>query len=65
MANFARKDELIARHKAKSGLRGRIDANCIDCVYDPGAPGNWRKQVQECAVDSCPLWDIRARSRAE
>jgi len=65
VADFDTKDALIAKHKAKPGLRGKVDANCIDCIYDPLAPGNWRKQVTLCSVYSCPLHGVRPTSEGE
>ena len=62
MSDWTKKDALIAKHKSKSGLRGRVDANCISCIYDPEGTGNWRQQVSACTVVLCPIHDVRARS---
>jgi len=43
-------------------LRKRIDQNCKDCTYDSACPGSWRQQVALCSIESCPFWDIRAKS---
>lgn len=43
----------------RSSLRNRIDQNCRDCIYDPGARGTWRQQVTLCAVESCAFHDVR------
>ena len=59
MSDFSRKDALIAKHKAKPGLRGKVDAHCISCIYDPEGAGNWRQQVTDCLVTSCPMYEVR------
>lgn len=53
--------ELIEREKSKPGLRGRINAMCINCIYDDagGAGGNWKQQIEACTAPSCPLFDVR------
>ena len=56
---------LIRKHTNKVGLRGKIDAKCIECIYDPYEPGTWRKQVEECTSPSCPLYPVRAKSEAK
>ena len=58
-----RRDELIQKHVNKSGLRGKIDAMCISCIYDEvGGKGSWRQQVENCTVTVCPLYDVRPKS---
>ena len=61
----ARRYELIAREAGKAGLRGRINAKCIECIYDPYSPGsgNWRQQIMACMDTGCPLYDVRPVSR--
>lgn len=55
-----RRNELIARESAKPGLRGKINAMCIHCIYDPdGGGGNWRQQVGDCTSRICPLYEVR------
>ena len=55
-----RQKALIARESAKSGLRGKINAKCIECVYDEGGGGGtWREQVEACTAISCPLFSVR------
>ena len=56
----AYKKNLINRLVSKAGLRGKIDAMCIVCVYDPYQPGTWRSQVARCTCMSCPLHADRA-----
>lgn len=55
------KAELIAKHSAKAGLRSKINAKCIECIYDDagGAGGNWRQQVTACTSTGCPLYSVR------
>ena len=53
--------DLIAN---SSGLRGRVDANCVACTFDDLVPGTWRQQVERCTVSSCPIWKVRAKSKA-
>lgn len=48
-----------AKLPKKTTLRFRVDMACKDCVYDRFATGTWRKQVQECEIRSCPLWEVR------
>lgn len=55
-----RKDQLVAEKAAKGGLRARIDAMCIHCLYDPEDRGRWRQQVAACTSTGCPLWPVRA-----
>lgn len=43
-----------------------INAKCRDCIYDPASGlGNWRQQVGACAIESCPLWPYRPRSKPQ
>ena len=56
---MSRRDELIAKHTAKKGLRGKVDAHCISCVYDDTQKGYWGEQVRLCSVVSCPLFSVR------
>ncbi len=41
------KSALIRRMVSKPGLRAKVDAKCLECIYDPYADGTWRKQVEE------------------
>ena len=59
------RDMLIDKHREKPGLRGKIDAKCIECIYDPKLPGNWRQQVGACAIRGCPLWEVRPKSTTD
>ena len=52
----AYKQRLINRLTSKAGLRGKVDAICVECVYDPCEDGTWRLQVANCACKSCPLY---------
>lgn len=57
-----KQEETIRRLIGKPGLRGRIDAKCCECIYDPYQAGTWRKQVEECTGTECPLYDIRTKA---
>ena len=62
---MSRRDELIAKHSGKAGLRGKVNAMCISCIYDEvGGKGTWKQQVSACTVESCPLWEVRPQSEA-
>ena len=54
----------IKRLVSKVGLRGKIDAKCCECIYDPYSEGTWRKQVENCTSCSCPLFSVRTKSNA-
>ncbi len=56
------RDALIKRLSGKPGLRGKVDAMCVSCVYEKSNGGNWRQQVAACTVKDCPLWQVRAKS---
>jgi len=53
------KQELIARESRKGGFRGKVNAKCIECIYDDRTEGNWRQQVQGCTSPACPLYAVR------
>lgn len=55
------KEKYIKIHSEKGGFRGRINAKCIECVFDPMEPGTWRAQVEACTVKTCPLYDVRPK----
>jgi len=58
-----RRNELIARESAKPGLRGRINAFCISCIYEgDSGGGSWRQQIEDCTAHSCPLYPVRPTS---
>jgi len=59
------KQNLIHKHASKPGLRGKIDAKCIECIYDPIGAGTWRMQVENCTCPSCPLYLVRAKSETK
>ena len=61
--SYDRRQELIDKHVSKPGLRGKIDAHCISCVYERSNGGTWRQQVEQCCVPSCPLYSVRAMSK--
>lgn len=59
--------ELINKQASKPGFRGKINAKCIDCIYDDagGAGGTWRQQVEACTSYKCPLYSVRPVSSGE
>ena len=52
-------NQILAR---SSGLRGKVDSNCVYCTYDDQVVGTWRQQIEACAVTECPLHSVRPRS---
>ena len=55
-----RRDELISREAGRSGLRGRINAKCIECIVDPYSNGGtWKQQIEACTDKACPLYAVR------
>lgn len=46
----------------RASLRGAINANCKDCIYDTASDGSWRKQVENCTVMACSLYLVRPTS---
>jgi len=61
-----RRKYLIERESSKPGLRGKINAMCIECIYDPeGGDGSWKQQVTDCTSPTCPLYSVRLISSRE
>ncbi len=56
------KQILIDNLVRKPGLRGKVDANCIECIYDPYQDGTWRYQVTICTSPGCPMYSVRPTS---
>jgi hypothetical protein len=56
------RQSLIDKRARKTGLRGKIDAKCIECIYDPYQSGSWRNQVEKCTSVDCPLFAVRPKS---
>ncbi len=54
-----RRSNLIQKLTSKPGLRNKLNAFCIECVYDPYDDGTWRKQVENCTAMTCPLFQVR------
>ena len=52
-------EQVIHMLLKKDGLRARINAKCVECVYSPDEPGYWGKQVQACTSTDCPLHPVR------
>lgn len=48
---------------SKPGLRGKLDAKCCECIYDPCQEGAWRQQVSNCTSTTCPLFSVRTKSK--
>ena len=60
------KSRVITRESAKPGMRGKVNAKCVECIYDDlGGNGTWRKQTEACVAVECPLWPIRPVSSGE
>lgn len=53
---------VINREASKAGLRGKINAKCCECIYDPYEAGTWRSQVEKCTSKDCPLYQVRPTS---
>jgi len=47
----------------KPSLRAAINRFCRSCLYDPGAGGAWREQVESCTATDCPLFAVRPTSK--
>ena len=53
-------EKLIQRQVSKKGWRGRVNAKCIECIYDEkSGSGTWRQQVEACTSTDCPLYPLR------
>lgn len=57
------REELIEKKAGKAGLRGKIDAKCIECIFDPYQKGSWRFQVEKCTSPTCPLYPVRPTTK--
>lgn len=58
--------ELIDKQASKAGFRGKINAKCIECIYDPYSQGGtWKQQIEACSSPSCPLYSVRAKSEGK
>lgn len=53
------REKIIHKLASKPGLRGKINAKCCECIYDPYQEGTWRFQVEKCTSTACPLFDVR------
>lgn len=49
--------------KPSKSWRKAINEKCKDCIYDPLAGGTWRKQVEDCTMTDCPLFDFRPKTQ--
>ena len=57
------KDQIISRLLLKPGIRPRVDAHCVQCIYDEQAIGTYKQQVWGCLVDQCVFHSVRLRPR--
>ena len=57
----AMRKRVIEKLVWKAGLRPKIDAFCVECIYDPCSEGTWRKQVADCTAKRCPLYTVRPK----
>ena len=55
------KNNLIITETEKSGFRGKVNAKCIECQFDPMEQGSWQQQIENCGCKNCPLFEIRPR----
>ena len=55
------RSNIINKLVSKVGLRPKIDAFCVECIYDPYSEGTWRKQVADCTAKRCPLYTVRPK----
>lgn len=49
------------KQRASGGAKGAVRAKCIDCVYDPAAPGTMAEQIHNCGVTTCSLYPYRMK----
>jgi len=60
-----KRQAVILNQASKPGLRGKINAMCASCIYDPfGGAGAWRQQVTACTSTDCPLYSVRPTTKA-
>ena len=57
------KDQIISRLLLKPGIRPRVDAHCVQCIYDEQAVGSYKQQVWGCLVSQCIFYPVRLRPR--
>jgi hypothetical protein len=43
----------------KTSPKRAIADHCKGCIYDHHCSGNWREQVEACAITNCDLYDHR------
>ena len=58
-------DDIIAQLLRKPTLRNCVVANCVSCIYDDLVPGTWRQQVEMCTVETCTIYEVRAKSKSQ
>ncbi len=59
-----RLDPIEKANKNPTSLRLAINAKCYDCV-GRDADQNWRKRVEHCEIEECPLWSVRRKPKGE
>jgi hypothetical protein len=57
-----RRDELVQKLAVKPGYKGKIEAMCVHCIWDPYSTGSWRLQIQKCTFKGCPLYSVRPQA---
>lgn len=58
-----RKEVILDRLLSKKGLRPRIDANCVNCIYESSFVASWRSQIEDCTDCVCVFHEVRAKTR--
>ena len=61
----AQKDGIIERESSKPGYKGRVNAFCCHCIFDPYQRGTWLRQVEACTSLDCSLYPVRPSSRRQ
>lgn len=56
------KQQLIAKKVQSKGFKSKVEAKCIECIYDDQSSGTWRQQVDNCQSNHCPLHSVRPRA---
>lgn len=60
-----KRNQLISKLSNAPGLRGKVNAKCIECIYDEKQPGTWRQQIESCASTNCPLYSVRVVPKSD
>lgn len=62
MSKMDYREQLIAQRVKRNSYKSLLEAKCIECLFEEGAKGNWRKQVEDCTSPGCPLFARRPKS---